>query len=30
MIYLDPPLILAIATLLGSVATLVWAFRRKS
>jgi hypothetical protein len=30
MIYLDPALVLAIATLLGSVATLVWAFRRKS
>ncbi len=29
MIYLDSPLLIALATLIGSVATLVWAFRRK-
>jgi hypothetical protein len=29
MLVLDPPLILAISTLIGSLATLVWALRRK-
>lgn len=30
MIYLDSPLVIALATLIGSIATLVWAFRRKA
>jgi hypothetical protein len=29
MIVLDPPLLLALATLIGSLSSLVWAFRRK-
>jgi len=29
MTVFDPPLVLALATLIGSLASLVWAFRRK-
>ena len=29
MILFDPPLLLALATLIGSLSSLVWAFRRK-
>jgi len=29
MIVLDPPLLLALATLIGSLSSLVWALRRK-
>jgi hypothetical protein len=28
MIFLDPPLLLALSTLIGSIASLVWAIRR--
>ena len=29
MLVLDPPLLLALATLIGSVSSLVWTLRRK-
>lgn len=29
MTVLNPPVLLALATLIGSLASLVWAFRRK-
>lgn len=29
MFVIDPPLLLALATLVGSLSSLVWAFRRR-
>jgi len=29
MLYLDPPIVIALATLISSLSALVWAFRRK-
>jgi hypothetical protein len=29
MLYLDPPVLIALATLISSVSALVWALRRK-
>lgn len=29
MLVFDPPLLLALATLIGSLSSLIWAFRRR-